>query len=499
MVPVFVLQFATVARLGDPTPIPSLNTNACMDVKLFNESSGDIVFLGEHDDFDSCNQAAAGWYNCSDPSPERCQSTCFYHKVPGRVQPPITNICLCRKTPMWMPHGDDNVDSAVLSNPCATDADCSYNGVCSSAGSCSCTPGWSGLRCGTLNLLPVNKSKLGFREKNSTTGDNVSTWGAPVIYDQVSKKWHGWTAEMVHGCGINAWESNSQIVHIVADNPLGPFSRKEVVALVFAHEPGVQRGPDGEWVMLYAGYEYNATGLAACVCTSCKQGETPPQGTPGCPFQRGVPSNLGHPMKQMMAISDSPFGPWHTTEIKALTMPWDWNTALTINADRSAVALIRGGMTWYSSNYSDNTTWHAVGTGEANDHGQSKQWPISVEDPYIWRDAVSGVYHAIAHCFSPFFSAHAFVDPVNVPTNWSDPTQSLLWTVTGNPYGNSVNFTDGSNFNFSRRERPHITWAPGKYGITPLALTNGVEYGTAPNTPFQDGTFSLMQAIVANL
>lgn len=73
-------------------------------------------------------------------------------------------------------------------------------------------------------------------------------------------------------------------------------------------------------VMLYAGYEYNATGLAACVCTSCKQGETPPQGTPGCPFQRGVPSNLGHPMKQMMAISDSPFGPWHTTEIKALTM-----------------------------------------------------------------------------------------------------------------------------------------------------------------------------------
>ena len=58
---------------------------------------------------------------------------------------------------------------------------------------------------------------------------------------------------MIHGCGINAWESNSRIVHIVADSPLGPFTRKEVMAPVFAHEPGVQRGPGGEWVMLYAG------------------------------------------------------------------------------------------------------------------------------------------------------------------------------------------------------------------------------------------------------
>merc|ERR1719272_1007806 len=107
----------------------------------------------------------------------------------------------------------------------------------------------------------------------------------------------------------------------------------------------------------------------------------------------------------MMAIAPTPNGPWSTTEIKRLSMPWDWNTALTINKDRSAVALIRGGMVWYASNYSDNATWHAVGAGTAS---QSGQWPISVEDPYIWRDG-NGIYHAIAHCFNPFFSAHAFV------------------------------------------------------------------------------------------
>ena len=72
---------------------------------------------------------------------------------------------------------------------------------------------------------------------------------------------------------------------------------------------------------------------------------------------------------------------------------------------------------------------------------------------YIWQDG-NGVYHAIAHCFNPFFSAHAFVDPANVPTNWSDPAQPMVWTVTGNPYGGTVAFTDGTNFSFSRRERP---------------------------------------------
>ena len=32
-------------------------------------------------------------------------------------------------------------------------------------------------------------------------------------------------------------ESNSQIVHIVGEGPLGPFTRKGVFAPPFAHEP----------------------------------------------------------------------------------------------------------------------------------------------------------------------------------------------------------------------------------------------------------------------
>ena len=53
---------------------------------------------------------------------------------------------------------------------------------------------------------------------------------------------------------------------------------------------------------------------------------------------------------------------------------------LTINEDGSALALIRGGMTWHASNYSDNTTWHAVGTNATGTPGpEGPQWPTSVE------------------------------------------------------------------------------------------------------------------------
>jgi hypothetical protein len=84
-------------------------------------------------------------------------------------------------------------------------------------------------------------------------------------------------------------------------------------------------------------------------------------------------------MIQMMAISESPHGPWRQVAIDGLTTGWDWNTALTILPDGSAVALIRGGMTWHASNYSDNTTWHAVGAPPGEPEGP--QWPTGVEDP----------------------------------------------------------------------------------------------------------------------
>ena len=138
---------------------------------------------------------------------------------------------------------------------------------------------------------------------------------------------------MTHGCGINAWETNSEIVHIIGDLPTGPFTQAEVFAPPFAHEPDVVRGPHGEWVMTYSAYNaetlaiglrgYNESSLDEVVCKNCTNGASPPAGSPGCPFQRGTPANMSHQMIQMMAVSESPNGPWRQVELHGLTAGWD--------------------------------------------------------------------------------------------------------------------------------------------------------------------------------
>ena len=65
-------------------------------------------------------------------------------------------------------------------------------------------------------------------------------------------------------------------------------------------------------------------------------------------------------------------------------------------------------------------------------------------------------------------------------------------------YGNEVQFKDRGSFAFSRRERPHLIWKIGESaanGTTPIALSNGVEYGEEANTAGEDTIFTLVQPL----
>ena len=75
--------------------------------------------------------------------------------------------------------------------------------------------------------------------------------------------------------------------------------------------------------------------------------------------------------------------------------------------------------------------------------------------------------------------------------------QVMHWTLGGVAYGNIVEYTDGNTFAFSRRERPHLVWekAPTWETKVPIALSNGVEYGTAANMAGEDMIFTLVQPI----
>jgi len=51
-------------------------------------------------------------------------------------------------------------------------------------------------------------------------------------------------------------------------------------------------------------------------------------------------------------------------------------------------------------------------------------------------------------------------------------------TQTGAAYGNNASYSDGTWQAFARRERPHFLFAAD--GVTPIALSNGVQYAAPP-------------------
>jgi len=136
---------------------------------------------------------------------------------------------------------------AARAHACATDDDCSLNGVCES-NTCACDAGWTGAACGALHLAPVDFAATRGGYRHPTT----STWGGNILVDAAGAA-HMWIAEMAPNgtagdagagsCGLTTWSSASQITHVVAASPLGPYARASVATPRFSHNPLVRAMP----------------------------------------------------------------------------------------------------------------------------------------------------------------------------------------------------------------------------------------------------------------
>ena len=461
---------SSAAAASPPTVVAYPMTNLAYPV---GEGSGGgaspyVAPLGRAPSLAACTALAAAWRNASAPVPaqSRCASATWLRAPANASQ---AGACLCRADARWLPYPSAGADSARLLWPCAGAADCSHNGACAADGSCVCRPAWTGARCGELALQPVDAAAPGLRLRNAS-GHNVSTWGAAMLRDGATGVWHAWASQLAGGCGLNSWTSNSRIVHATAASPGGPWSLRAVVARVFAHEPDVVRGPAGEWVLAYSTWPLPR---GAPRCTDCAGGETLNHSA-----HTGCGANASHAFRTVLAVAPAPGGPWAPpVELRPLDAPWDWDLALTILPNRSAVAVLRALFTWHAADYANASSWAPVG-------GAPEGPPLAdanVEDPYIWREG-DGVFHAIVHAMDAdarFCGGHA----------WSEDGRS--WTYTGFAWGNAANYTDGSWQVFSRRERPHLLFDGDGAGAAPIALSTGVQYGE------RDAVFTLVQPLRA--
>jgi len=375
---------------------------------------------------------------------------------------------------------------------CSTSAECSFNGECQD-GRCRCDMAWRGQRCATLNLLPA---RPGAGLNVTDAGGPLSSWGGTVTKGDDGLH-HLFVSQFVRNCGFNQWDTNSQIVHATSESADGRYEVKQVVWPVFAHNPAVTRGPDGQWVMTFVSNASGSKGEAACANGSVVTNSSLP---------------LPVAQRNYMSWASSPWGPWSTP--LAIDAPFDaavppfsggmtgqpnrnTNLILSIAADGAMVGLWRrccspppeyrppggGGesvlFAVHAANWSDVSIWRASDT-KLLPHLTANGY----EDPHLWRDprrraAGQPVLHALFHNMQDGWHQPEY-NNTQVGAHAYSTDGGRSWVDTGVAFNLTVDYEDGTSTTFVQRERPHVVLDDEG---DPAYLVSAVTYSLAPTLP----------------
>ena len=345
---------------------------------------------------------------------------------------------------------------------CATPSDCSLNGACVDE-ACVCRAAFQGAQCDQLALLPARSPSSGYRSVN------ISSWGGSVLYSADDGLWHMWASEMVHHCGLDAWQSNSRIIHATSSEADGNYNYSDEVVSVFAHNPTVVRGDRGEYVMIFE--HSSPPPCNFTTCSSCTNGTT----TQACnsrhaqapcdPYKTRYPSYL--------SWATQPNGPWSTPEMipvfRDTGNQGDFNVSPVIFGNGSLLLLYRyGGYTpggVYESFLHVGRAAHWRDVASYTIDNSTDLFPGlptgGFEDPFLYRDC-EGAFHAVVHSMVGEATCHRLGDPSGKGScgahifskdgvNWQ--THAFSGTYNG-----SIAFAGGAGAGLiaTRRERPHL-------------------------------------------
>ena len=156
--------------------------------------------------------------------------------------------------------------------PCATDLDCSLNGVCGGAGVCTCDAPWAGAECAQLAFKATTPAS-GKSLYNATSPSN--TWNGPIVFSSSDNLYHiyvplykagslGSPTTTLHGVsktvtGPYDWASRPPLP-VAAENPAAvvftdPATSKTVVSVWLGGQVLVADSADGPFAPV-AGFTY---------------------------------------------------------------------------------------------------------------------------------------------------------------------------------------------------------------------------------------------------
>ena len=292
----------------------------------------------------------------------------------------------------------------ALASTCATDLDCSLNGVCA-GGSCACDKPWGGPSCGVLRYAAASPAS---GKSLFNISDPRNTWNGPIYHDGSDGRFHMYNPVYPH----HELLRSTSIMHGVADRVEGPYAWAPAT-------PGAPTaGASNPAFVAFADpHDANATKYTL--------------------WAGGHVSVAGSP--------DGPFAPV--------------SGAFAAYPGGNPAPIFHGGA-WYLTNQGTTTIWTTPHLGQ-------QPWTVfaavnktvpagtNPEDPFMWVDA-RGSWHIVNHAYDTSQYANCSRSTLSTHEFSRDGKEWHMLVPNVEPYGHTVHYDDGSTHTYTTLERPNL-------------------------------------------
>jgi len=359
-------------------------------------------------------------------------------------------------TPSKSDHPNITTAAVHPTDKCSTELDCQLSGRCMD-GACLCDSGWSGVHCTTLAMMPNEPGHYAYRH-HADDGSFWNSWGSSQPIKDAQGKYHMLATRVLNGCNVVPdYTYNEDLVHVTSDTLLGPYEFQNVAVNTTVINPTVIAAPNGSLVLFYSGEP-----LPAHFHKNCTSDQVALQEPPGPPGYKNIGCVLS------IATSDSwdkpfdvrlaNFTPHGAEKLFCHTNPsaWIFPNGSTLLYFRTADSGGHNEQIWLA------TAPHYLGPYTV--FGDKPLFPVNSEDPFVFRNS-RGHFIMLLH------NGRWGARPQGGKAFSYD---GLTWHYTDESmhgvYQSVVEYTDGSQVQFYRREEPKIYVEDGQM----LAMFNAV-------------------------